>query len=186
MLVSTVQWNESAIHIHISPPFGFSSHSDYHSTLSRAPCAIQYVLILLLFSHQVISDCDPMGCSMPGFSVLHYLPEFTQTHVHWVGPCYLIISSSVAPLSFCLQSFPAPESFPKSWLFASGGQSIGDSVSASVLPMNIQGWFPLGLTGLRSNQSVLKEISSPRDSQESFPAPQLETILRPKILTNIQ
>ena len=49
------------------------------------------------------------------------------------------------PFSFCLQSFPASESFPMSQLFASGGQSIGASASASVLPMNIQGWFPLGL-----------------------------------------
>ena len=51
-------------------------------------------------------------------------------------------------LLFDLQSFPASGSFPMSWLFASGGQSIGASASASVLPMNIQGWFPLGLTSL--------------------------------------
>ena len=54
------------------------------------------------------------------------------------------------PLSSCLQSFPASGSFPISWLFASGGERIGDS--ASVLPMNIQGWFPLGLPGLISVQ----------------------------------
>ena len=54
------------------------------------------------------------------------------------------------PFSSCLQSFPAPGSYPISWLFASGGQSIGTSVSPSVLPMNIQGWLPLGLTGLIS------------------------------------
>ena len=60
--------------------------------------------------------------------------------------CHPTISSSVAPYSFCLQSFPALGSFPLSWLFASSGQSIGASVSASVLPMNIQDWFPLGGT----------------------------------------
>ena len=65
--------------------------------------------------------------------------------------CYLTILSSVAPFSFCPQYFPASESVPMSWLFASGGQSIG--ASASVLPMNIQDWFPLGLTGLISLQS---------------------------------
>ena len=65
--------------------------------------------------------------------------------------CYLTISSSPAPFSFCLQSFPEPGSFPKSWLFTSGGQSIG--ALASVLPMNTQCWFPLGLTGLISLQS---------------------------------
>ena len=57
------------------------------------------------------------------------------------------ISSSVVPSSSCLQSFPASGSFPMSQLFASGGQSIGVSASTSVLPMNIQDWFPLGLTG---------------------------------------
>ena len=55
--------------------------------------------------------------------------------------------------SFCPQSFPASGSFPMSWLFTSGGQNIGASASASELPMNIQGWFPLGLTGLISVQS---------------------------------
>ena len=64
--------------------------------------------------------------------------------------CYLTISTSATPFSSCPKSFPSSESFPVSWLFASGGQSIGASASASVLPMNIQGWFPLGLTGLIS------------------------------------
>ena len=61
--------------------------------------------------------------------------------------CYLTISSSAAPFSFCLQSFPASRSFPMSRLPASGGQSIW--VSASVLSVNIQGWFPLGLTDFK-------------------------------------
>ena len=55
--------------------------------------------------------------------------------------CHPTISSSVGPFSSCLQSFPTWGSFPVSWLFTSGGQSIGASASASVLPMNIQGWF---------------------------------------------
>ena len=67
--------------------------------------------------------------------------------------CYLTISSSATPSSFCLQSFPASGSFPVSWLIASGGQSIGFSASASVLPVNIQDWFPLGWTGWISLQS---------------------------------
>ena len=66
--------------------------------------------------------------------------------------CHPTISSSVVPLSSCLQSFPASGSFSVSQLFASGGQNIGASASASVLPMSIQGWFPLGLTGLISWQ----------------------------------
>ena len=62
--------------------------------------------------------------------------------------CHPTISSSIIPFSFCLQSFPASGSFPMSQLFASGSQTIG--ASASVLPMTIQGWFPLGWTGLIS------------------------------------
>ena len=64
--------------------------------------------------------------------------------------CHPSILSSVIPFSSCLQSFPTLVSFPTSWLFASGGQSSGASASASVLPMNIQDWFPLGLTCLIS------------------------------------
>ena len=101
--------------------------------------------------------CDPMACSTPGFPVLHYLPEFAQTHVHWVSDA--IQPSRLVPFSSCSQSFPASGSFPMSQFFASGGQSIGVSASASVLPMNIQDWFPLGLTGWSP--------CSPSDSQES-------------------
>ena len=72
--------------------------------------------------------------------------------------CHPTISSSVVSFSSCLQSFPASGSFPMNQLFASGGQSIGVLALASVLPMNIQGWFPLGLTGLISLQS--KGLSS--------------------------
>ena len=67
--------------------------------------------------------------------------------------CHPTISSSVIPFSSCLQSFPASGSFPMSQFFASGGQSIGVSDSASVVQMNIQDWFPLGLTGWISLQS---------------------------------
>ena len=71
--------------------------------------------------------------------------------------CHPAISSSVVPFSSCLQSFSASGSFPVSQFFASGGQNIRVSASASVLPMNIQDWFPLGLTGLISLKS--KEFS---------------------------
>ena len=64
--------------------------------------------------------------------------------------CYPTISSSVALFSFCLQFFPASRSFSMSQLFTSDGQSIRAKASGSILPMNIQGWFPLGLTGLIS------------------------------------
>ena len=98
-----------------------------------------------------------MDCSTLGFLVLHHLPEFAQTHAHWVSDAIQPSSSSVTPFSSCLRSFPASGSFPVSWLFISGSQSTGASASVSVLPMNIQGWCPLGLTGLISIQS--KEIT---------------------------
>ena len=82
--------------------------------------------------------------------------------------CHPTILSSVTPFFSCPQSFSASGSFPLSQFFASGGQSIAASASASVLPMNIQGWFPLGLTGWSP--------CCPRDSQESSPAPQFESI----------
>ena len=111
--------------------------------------------------------CDPTDCSMPGLPVLHHLPELAQTLCPlslWYHPTI----SSVIPFSSCLQSFPASGSFLMSQRFTSGGQSIRVSASASVPPINIQGWFPLGLTGLTP--------WSPRDSQESSPTPQFKSI----------
>ena len=83
----------------------------------------------------------------------------------WYHPT---ISSSVIPFSFCLQSFPASGAFPVSQFFASGGQGIGVSTSTSVLPTNIQDWFPLGLTGWISLLS--------KGPQESSPTPQFKSI----------
>ena len=85
---------------------------------------------------------------------------------HWW--CHPTISSSVIPFSSRLQSFPASGSFPESPHYTSDGHSIGASASASVLPMNIQDWFPWGLTGLSP--------CIPRDSQESSPTPQFKSI----------
>ena len=84
--------------------------------------------------------------------------------------CHPTISFSVVPFSSHLQSFPPSGSFQMSQLFASGGQSIGVSASASALPMNIQDWFPLGLSW------PVWSPYSPRDSQESSPTPKFESI----------
>ena len=91
--------------------------------------------------------------------------------------CHPTISSSVIPFSSCPQSFPASGSFQMSQLFTSGGRSIRVSASTSVLPMNIQDWFPLGLTGLISLLS--------KDSQESSPTPGFSTHLSLYINSNI-
>ena len=82
--------------------------------------------------------------------------------------CHLTISSSVVPFSSCLQSFPASGSFPMSQLFSSGGQSIGVSVSTSVLPMNTQDWS--------LKEWLVGSPCSSRDSQESSPTPQFKSI----------
>ena len=107
-----------------------------------------------------LTFCDPMDCSMPGFPVFHSLSEFAQTQCPLNRWWHLIISSSATLFSFCLQSFPASGSFPMSQFFESGGQSTGASASGSILPMNVQGWFPLGLTGLFSllDNSRKKEL----------------------------
>ena len=88
-----------------------------------------------------------MDCGKPSFSYFCYVPEFAQTHVHWTGDA--IYSSPLKSIfnvlfSFCPQSFSALGFFPKIWLFISGVQGI--RASAPVPPMNVQGWFPLGLT----------------------------------------
>ena len=110
---------------------------------------------------------DPIGHSTLSFPVLHYLSICSNSCplIQWCSPT---TSSPVIPFPSYLQSFPASGSFPMSGLFASGGQSIGASASASVLPMNIQGWFPLGLTGWSPWCS--------RDSQESSPTPQFKSM----------
>ena len=88
-----------------------------------------------------------MDCSTPGFPCPSPTPGACSNSCPLSRWCHPAISSSVIPFSSCLQSFPASGSFQMSHFFASGGQNIGVSASASVLPMNIQDWFPLGLTG---------------------------------------
>ena len=112
--------------------------------------ALFYMCRDLLFSWAAkpcLTLCDPMDCSTPGNPVLPILCSGSCPLTPW---CYPTISSSAGFFSSCLRSFPASGSFPMSQLFESGGQSIGISASATVLPMNIQDWFPLGLTGLIS------------------------------------
>ena len=96
----------------------------------------------------VFTLCNPMDYSLPSSPVPHCLLEFAQIHVHRVTDA-IQPSHPVTPFSSCPQSFSASGSFPMSRLFTSGGQSTGTSALA-IFPMNIQGWFPLGLTCLSS------------------------------------
>ena len=111
-----------------------------------------YSPAVLLFSHWVIFHVVPWATAhQPSLSFTSFQSLLKLMSIELVMPSNIL--SSVVPFSFCLQSLPASGSFLMSWLFASGGQSIGASSSASVLPMNIQGWFPLGWTGWISLQS---------------------------------
>ena len=88
-----------------------------------------------LGAQSCLTLCDPMNCSTPVFPVLHHLPEFAQTHIHW-GSDAIQSSYPLLPPSLLALSLLAWGNFPKSRLFTSGGQSTG--ASASVLPVNIQ------------------------------------------------
>ena len=126
----------------------------YLFSISKFLSAIFYRIWYLTLQFSSVTQscptvCDPMDCSMPGLLIHHQLPEFTQTHVHWVGDAIIVCR----PFSSCPQSFPASGSFQMSLLFASVGQSIGVSASTSVLPVNTQDWSPLGWTGWISLQS---------------------------------
>ena len=104
---------------------------------------IQFLSHVQLFATPWSSACQASLSFTISWSLLIFIS---------IESVMLSISSSVNPLSSCLQSFPASGSFPTGWLFASAGQSIGASAAASVLPMSIQSWFPLGWTGLFSLQ----------------------------------
>ena len=102
------------------------------------------LLWILVAVQSCLTLCDPWVTAHQVAS--HHLPEFAQTHVHWVSDA-IQPSHSLLPPSLAL-NLSQHQSFPMSWLFTSGGQSIRTSASALDLPMNIHGWFPLGLAGL--------------------------------------
>ena len=109
------------------------------------------------FSHSVMSTLQPHGLQHTRLPCSSPTPGAYSNSCPLQRWCHPNISFSIVPFSSCLQSFPASGSFSMSQFFTSGGQSIGISASALVIPMNIQDWFPLGLTGLISLQS--KETS---------------------------
>ena len=111
-------------------------------------------IIPVQFIHSVVFDSlRPHGLQQYRLPCPSSAPRACSNSCPSSQWCHPTISSSVVPFSSCLQSFPASGSFPLSQFFTSGGQSIGTSASASILPLNIQDWFSLGLTGLISLQS---------------------------------
>ena len=147
------------------------------TTIYTIYCLKQYIV---QFSRSVVSDSlwphelqhARPPCASPSRGVCPSSCPLNQ----W---CHLTISSSVAFFSLCLQSFWALEYFQMSQLFSSGGQSVGASASASVLPMNIQGWFPLGWTGVISllSKGLSRVFSSPLMYVVSN-----DSVLRPSLL----
>ena len=123
---------------------------------------------LLLISHSVMSDSlQPHGLQHTRLPCPSPTPRACSNSNPLSWWCHPTISFSVIPFSSYRQSFPAPRSFPVSWIFASGCQSTGASTLASVLPVNIQDWFPLELTGLVSLQSRgLSRVFSNTTAQE--------------------
>ena len=133
-------------------------------------CLVLHRLSSVQFSRSFMSDslrphrlqCARLSCPSPTPGICSDSSLSSQ----W---CHPTISPSVTPFSSCLQTFPASQSFPMSQFFVSGGQSIGFSASASILSMNIQDWFPLGLTGLfirfvyivRGHQLAVKSRTEP-------------------------
>ena len=126
-------------------------------------------MVSVQFSHSVVSGSlwphEPQHARLPSPSPTTGVHPNPYPLSQW---CHPTVSSCVVPFSSCPQSFPASGSFQISQFFPSGGQSIGISASASVLPMNVQDWFPLGWTGWIP--------CSPADSQESSPTPQFKSI----------
>ena len=148
---------------------------------------IPYFLSLSISSVQfscsvVFNSLQPCELKHAGLLSLSPIPELAHSCPSH-SQCHPTISSSVVPFSH-FQSFPASGSFQMRQFFASGGQSIGVSASTTVLPMNIQDWFPLGW--------LVGPPCSPRDSQESSPTPKFKSInsfslsfLNSPILTSI-
>ena len=156
----------------IHPSTHPSIHTPFHASI--------YIPFHLLFTHSFTKPSIYLYTQTPFFGycccsvaksyltlwprVLHHLPEFAQTHVHWISDA-IQPSRVLSPCLLLPSVFPTIRFFPVSQLFASSGQSIGASASAPALPMNIQGWFPLGLTGLisllsKGLSSLLQHYSS--------------------------
>ena len=125
----------------------------------RSLSALRFLSCYFSVAKSCPTLCNSMDCSTLGFPVLQS-PRLCSNPCPLSRWCHPTISSSVIPFSSRPQSFPASGSFPMSQFFPSDVQSIGASVSASVLPMNIQGWLPIGLTISLQSKALSRVFSS--------------------------
>ena len=151
-----------------------------HTQLLTSRDMLSTLLIISLVLHSVQFSLSVVSDSLQAHGMQHTRPPCpsltpgvysNSCPLSWW--CHPTILSSIIPFFSHLQSFPASGSFWMSQFFASVSQRIGVSASASVLPMNIQGWFPLG-NGLKDG--LVGSLCCPRDSQESSPTPQFKSI----------
>ena len=141
--------------------FKFNCHDHLSWTPNCLPVTELGTLKQEQFSRSVVSDSlRPHRLQHARLSCPSLTPRSLPKLIAMESWCHLTISSSVVPFSSCLQSFPASGSSPVSQFFASGGQGIEASTPASVLPRNIQEWFPLGLTSLILKSKGLSSVFS--------------------------
>ena len=146
ILIDNIYFNFQLLIFFTYDSLSFKSFYYYYYSFSHW---IFSCLLLLLFSRSVVSySLRPHGLQNARLPCPSPSSRACSNSCPWSQCCHPTISSSVVSYSSWLQSFPASGSFLMNWLFASGGQSIGASASASVLPMNIQDWFPLEFTSL--------------------------------------
>ena len=132
-------------------------------------------MLLVVQSFRLIQPLQPHGLQHTRLPYLSLSPRISSNSCPLSQWCHPTISSSVTLFSSCPPSFPASGSFPMNQFFASGGRSIGVSTSASVLPMNIQDWFPLGLIGLISllSKGLSRDFSNTTVQKHQFFSAQL-------------
>ena len=154
-----------------NPEFSRSRHTKWEVTRGRLWLMFPYFVLggcCYSVTTLCLTLCDPMGCSTPSFPFTISRSLLNSCPLSWW--CHSTITSSVTHFSSCPQSYPASGSFPISRIFASCDRSIGVSASTSVLPMNIQRWFPSGLTGLIFSLSKghLRVLSSTTVGKHQF------------------
>ena len=169
---SAVATGLEKVSFHSNPKKGNAKKCSNYSTIALISYASKFNSVRLLV---VSNSLQPHGLQYARLPCPSPAPGAYSNSCPLSLWCHPTISSSVVPFSSCLQSFPASGSFPKSQLFTSGSRSIGVSASASVLPMTIQDWFPLGWTSWISllSKGLARVFSNTTVQKHQFVSAQL-------------